>query len=96
MNTLHKIRKCKKKICELAERYGMEHLRVFGSVARNEDIPGSDVDFLVRIRDGADLLDLIAFSQDLEELLQQKTDVVTEDELSPHFKNLIFREAIVI
>jgi len=71
-------------------------LQVFGSVARNEDSPGSDIDMLVTMLPGRDLLDIIALARELEELLHQKTDVVSDEELSPYLKDGILQEAVAI
>lgn len=65
-------------ILQIATRYGASDVRVFGSMARGEARPDSDVDFLVCMDDQRSLLDLVAFWQDLEDLLGRKVDVVTE------------------
>jgi len=54
-------------------------VRVFGSVARDEARPDSDLDLLVDMDDGRSLLDLVGLGQDLEELLKRRVDVVTAD-----------------
>jgi predicted nucleotidyltransferase len=96
MNGMQKIRAHRESILAVAKRHGAVRLRVFGSVARSEDRPESDVDFLVQMQDGSDLLDVIDLSQELEELLHQKADVISEEELSPYLKNRILQEAIAI
>ena len=62
----------------LAERRGARNIRVFGSVARGEAGPESDLDLLVEMEPGRSLLDHIALIQDLEEVLGCRVDVVTE------------------
>jgi len=84
----------KDKIRAIAERYGARNIRVFGSVARGEDRPDSDLDLLIDLEEGRSLLDLIAIQQDLEDLLERKVDVVTEPELSPYFRDDVLKEAI--
>ena len=81
-------------IIHLAARYGVERMRIFGSLARGQATPESDIDFLVAFRRGKTLLDLIGFKQDLENLLGQKVDVVSEGGVSPHLRNRIFSEAV--
>ena len=81
-------------IMRLAARYGVERMRIFGSLARGQATPESDIDFLVAFRRGKTLLDLIGFKQDLENLLGQKVDVVSEGGVSPHLRNRIFGEAV--
>ena len=80
-------------ILQLARQYGARNLRLFGSVARHEERPESDIDFLVEMEQGRTLLDLIGFSQDLESLLHRKVDVLTDDSLSPYLKERIQSES---
>jgi len=68
-------------------------VRVFGSIARNEDTPDSDIDVLVRFREGATLLDQSALAIELSELLGVHVDVVSEGGLTDRHE-LIRREAI--
>ena len=81
-------------ILRLANHYGVERMRIFGSLARGQATPDSDIDFLVAFRRGKTLLDLIGFKQDLEELLGRKVDVVSEGGVSPYMRNRIFGEAV--
>jgi predicted nucleotidyltransferase len=80
-------------IMRLARKHGATNVRVFGSVARGEARPDSDIDFLVDMEGGRSLLDLIEFGQDLEELLQRKVDILTDGGLSPYLKERIHAEA---
>ena len=80
-------------ILRLAREHGAHNVRIFGSVARGEARPESDIDFLVDMEGGRSLLDLIEFSQDLEELLQRKVDILTDGGLSPYLKECIHAEA---
>jgi predicted nucleotidyltransferase len=59
---------------------------VFGSWARGEQQPGSDLDLLVDMEPGRSLLDFVAIKQDLEDLLGCRVDVVTERSLSPYLR----------
>ncbi len=86
--------KDKEKIRAVAERYGARNIRVFGSCARGDNRPDSDLDLLIDLEEGRSLLDLIAIQQDLEDLLGRKVDVVTEPELSPYFRDNVLEEAI--
>jgi len=80
-------------ILDLAKKYGVSQIRIFGSVARGESGPGSDVDFLVEMEEGRSLLDLVGLWQDLEELLGCKVDVITEGGMSPYLRERIYEEA---
>jgi uncharacterized protein len=53
-------------------------MRVFGSVASGEDVPGSDLDLLVRFAPGASLFDQVGLAQDLEDVLGVRVDVVSQ------------------
>jgi predicted nucleotidyltransferase len=76
-----------------ARAHGVRRLRVFGSRARGEARAQSDLDLLVDLRPGRDLLDLAGFKLDLEEALGCKVDVVTEKSLSPYLRERILAEA---
>jgi predicted nucleotidyltransferase len=67
----------------IAERHGARRLRVFGSVARGESRPDSDIDFLVEFEPGRSLLDQAALLLDLQDLLGLKVDVVSEGGINP-------------
>jgi predicted nucleotidyltransferase len=84
----------RKEILILAAQHGVKNLRVFGSVARGQAGPQSDVDFLVEVEPGRTYLDLGAFLMDLEDLLGRKVDLVTERALHASIKNQILQEAI--
>ena len=81
-------------ILRLAAQHGARKVRVFGSLARGEAGPRSDLDLLVQMEEGRTLLDLIGFWQDLEELLGRKVDVLSEGGLSPHLRDRLLAEAI--
>lgn len=82
-----------KAIEALARKYGAANIRVFGSVARQEDTSVSDVDFLAEFEHGRSLLDLVGLKQDLEELLGRSVDVLTPDSLHWYVRDDILREA---
>ena len=80
-------------ILRIAASHGARNVRVFGSVARGEDRPDSDVDLLVEMEPGRFLLDLVALGQDLEELLQRKVDILTEGSVHPAIRPHILADA---
>ena len=65
-------------ILRIAMTHGAGNIRVFGSAARGEDLPDSDLDLLVEMDAGRSLLDLVALGQDLEDLLERKVDVLSD------------------
>ena len=83
-------------ILALATQHGARNVRVFGSVARGEDRPDSDVDLLVDVEPGRSLLDVIALQQDLEVLLGRPVDVQTDAGLSPYLQQRILAEAATL
>jgi len=66
---------------------------VFGSWARGEAGPDSDLDLLINVEPGTSLLDMIGLQQALEDLVGGKVDVLTEDGISPYVKERILAEA---
>lgn len=90
------ISKKREDIIRLGFNHGVKNIRIFGSAARGEAKDISDVDFLVDFDDSRSLFDLIAFKNDLEELLGRKVDVVTEDSVHWYIKDKIFKEAVDI
>jgi uncharacterized protein len=94
MNNLRmKLSAKRQEILALADKHGASNVRLFGSVARGEAGPKSDVDILIDLESGRSLLDQIALGQDLEELLGCKVDVVTEKVLHWYIKDKILEEA---
>jgi len=81
-------------ILRIAAKHGVRNVRVFGSAARGESSPASDVDFLVELDPDHSLLDLGAMLMDLQDLLGRKVDVVTEKALHWYIRDRILREAV--
>ncbi len=84
------------RITEIALRYGVSNVRVFGSVARGTAREGSDVDLLVEMDDSRSLLDLVGFEQEIEDELNTRVDVVVEGGIHPRLQPAILREAIAL
>ena len=82
-------------ILALVGRYGAWRKRVFGSVARGEERPDSDVDFLVDFPRGYDLFtQRLPLTQGLEELLHRKVELIPEHELNRHIREQVMKEAV--
>ena len=69
---------------------------VFGSCARKEETPESDVDFLVELQKGASLFDLMDLQDEYEALLNCKVDVVSRRGLNPYLRDNVLSEAVVL
>lgn len=79
---------------ELAARYKVQEIALFGSVVRGEADEDSDVDLLVDFREGADLFDLVGLALFLEEALQLKVDVVPKRALRSELRDAVLGEAV--
>jgi hypothetical protein len=80
---------------ELHRQFGIISLALFGSVARDEAGPESDVDLLVEFDRPITLFGLVAVQQYLEKILGvARVDVVMPDSIFPAIKDSILGEAI--
>jgi predicted nucleotidyltransferase len=93
MNVNELVRNKREEVLRIARRHGARNVRVFGSVARGEAMPDSDVDFLVDMEPGRSLFDLGGLLMDLQELLGRRVDVVTEPGLRERVRERVLREA---
>ncbi|MFZ5911324.1 MAG: nucleotidyltransferase family protein [Chloroflexota bacterium] len=84
----------KQKNTELAIKFGVKSLFLFGSVARNESTAASDVDLLVEFNRPVGYFGLFALQDYLEKLLGCSVDVGTPDSLKPYIRERIAGELI--
>lgn len=85
-----------REIRAIARKYGALRLRLFGSFAAGNDTEQSDLDFLVDLEKGRDLLDVVGLKQELEALLGRRVDLVEEEALSPGLRERVLEEATPI
>lgn len=78
--TLSQLRQRRDEIIILAEKHGAYNLRVFGSIARGDATPGSDVDLLISTQSGVSMFDLVGLWLDLQDLLGCEVSLITDDE----------------
>lgn len=92
---LDELRQKKDLIDALVSQFGARHIRVFGSVARREERPDSDVDFLVDLPRGYDLFaQRLSLAEGLADLLQRKVELIPEHELNRHIREQVIKEAV--
>ena len=89
-----RIARHRESLLEMVAQHRAANPRVFGSIARGEDGPESDVDLLVDFDDDAGLFGEIALRLDLTELLGTRVDVVGSDSLRGAFKDRVLAEAV--
>lgn len=86
----------KEKAAPVFQRYGVSYAALFGSAARGEDKPGSDVDILVRLGRPTGMVAYIRLIECLEETLHKPVDLVTEQSLNPRLQPYVERDLTVI
>ncbi|MCF7804232.1 MAG: nucleotidyltransferase family protein [Candidatus Marinimicrobia bacterium] len=81
---------------ELYQKFGVTHVGLFGSYAREEATPASDIDIVVEI-ENPDLFIMAALKTYLEELLKREVDVVRlRHHMNPSLKTRIEHEAVYV
>lgn len=78
----------------IAAKHGARNIRVFGSAARGEDGPESDIDFLVDVGPNTSSWFPAGLILDLEEILGRRVEIVTERALREEIREQVFREAV--
>ncbi len=81
-------------ILRIAAQHGAHNVRVFGSIARGDARPDSDIDVLVDLEPGRSLFDLGGLLSDLQDLLGRNVDVVTEKGLRERIRPRVLKEAL--
>ncbi len=88
--------KLEENLPELRERFGIETIGIFGSVARGEDTLISDVDILYRFQKGRGRLrEFIGLAEYLENLFCRKVELISIDYIDPYIKPYVKMDAIV-
>lgn len=78
----------------LGEAHGIRNIRVFGSFARGEACPESDLDLLVEYVPGQSGFAFVRFCREVEQLLGRKVDVATEGSLHPLIRDKVLAQAV--
>ena len=91
------LQKLKDRMPAIRERFGIETLGIFGSVARGEDTEKSDVDVIFTFKKDETTLDrFLGLADYLEDLIKRKVDVIPVDGFSPHILSRISGEVVWI
>lgn len=94
MDINHMLRDKREEIERIASRHGAANIRIFGSVARGDAGPESDVDLLIDVGAQTSSWFPAGLIIDLENLLGRKVEVVTERGLDPQIREHVLREAV--
>jgi uncharacterized protein len=85
-----------RKIVDICKRHGINYLALFGSRARGDFRPDSDVDLLVRFNKVVSLFDLIRAENALKDSLNMPVDLVMDNSLRPVFRPYVEKDLKVI
>jgi hypothetical protein len=89
-----RLRRYRAAVLATADRHGASNVRVFGSVARGDDGPDSDVDLVVDLAPGTGLVGWTALERELAEVLGTSVDLAPGDSLRPSVRAAVEAEAI--
>lgn len=91
------LKKLQANLPEIRSRFGIETIGIFGSVARGEDTPESDVDILYKFAydDEVTTDQFLSFAAYLENLFGRRTDLISIDYIDPYIKAYVKRDAIL-
>lgn len=93
---LDRVREKRGEVMKMAADNKISRVLVFGSCARKEDHPGSDIDFLVDFKPEASLFDHVHMRDGLSDLFGVKVDVVSSRGLDPYIAPHVLRDAVEI
>lgn len=83
-------------ILRIAKTHGAHDVRLFGSVARGDSTPSSDIDLLVHMDSNRSLLDRIAMIHELEDIFHCNVDVVNDQAIAPSIRSNVLAEAVAL
>ncbi len=83
-------------IISILKKHGVKKISIFGSYARDEQTPVSDIDIIVEFIGEISLLEIVGIEQELYASLGRKVDLLTENSISPYLIDSIKKEMKVI
>ncbi|WP_301485537.1 nucleotidyltransferase family protein [Intrasporangium sp.] len=81
---------------EVLRRHGVTNAQIFGSVARGDDHPGSDLDLLIELPRGTTLFDMAGIQAELEGVLGAEVDLGTIGSLKPRIRRRVERDLVAL
>ncbi|MCC6589628.1 MAG: nucleotidyltransferase domain-containing protein [Bryobacterales bacterium] len=93
MTLLKLLQERREVVLRAAAARGAFDIRVFGSVAREEERSDSDIDLLVKWRPGTSLLDHAALMLELERLLGRKVEIASDGWIRPDIRASVYQDA---
>lgn len=75
-------------------RFKVSSLSIFGSVARDQARPDSDIDILVEFSELVGIFEFLDLKEYLESILNRRVDLVTREALKKQLRDQILKEAI--
>jgi hypothetical protein len=94
--TLSWVQRHRDQILEIASKYGVGNVRIFGSVARDEATIASDIDFLVNFPPKFTLVKWGSLLSELEELLDYPVQIVNESNLREELREVVMEDVRVL
>ena len=91
-----RVRAHRSEMLKVLERFGLRNPRLFGSVARGDERPGSDVDLLVDVPAGVGLLSLGRCQADLEAILGVRVDLIPVADLKTNVAPQVLADAVAL
>lgn len=85
-----------KQLIKLCSKYSIMFLGIFGSYARGEAGPRSDLDLLVKFSQRKSLLDMVRIEREMSDSLGIKVDLLTEKSISPYLRDRIKKSLKVV
>jgi len=95
-STLDRLQAASDELHRALSPLGATRIRVFGSVARGDDTPHSDVDLVVDVRPETGLFALLEMQREAEAVLGRRVDLVPSDGLKPAVADDLERDAVVL
>lgn len=84
------------RLIEVCRRHGVSRIGVFGSMARGETTPDSDIDLLIEFSGRTGLLAVVALERELTAALGREVDLLTDGAISPYLRDGIMRDLRVV